>query len=76
MWESCTSIEDALEVARKNKEKRVAFMAIGFETTSPTTAAVMVEDLPENFSVLSCHRLLPPALKAILTMGKVLSLMA
>ncbi len=65
------SIEDALELARKNKEKRVAFMAIGFETTSPTTAAVMVEDLPENFSVLSCHRLLPPALKAILTMGEV-----
>ncbi|HOB39108.1 MAG: hydrogenase formation protein HypD [Methanomassiliicoccaceae archaeon] len=61
------SVEDAVRLAKE--VKNMVFMAIGFETTSPTTAAVMVEDLPENFSVLSCHRLLPPALDAIIKMG-------
>ncbi|NLK26157.1 MAG: hydrogenase formation protein HypD [Euryarchaeota archaeon] len=62
------SVEDAVRLAREVKE--MVFMAIGFETTSPTTAAMMVEDLPDNFSVLSCHRLLPPALEAIIKMGE------
>ncbi len=63
------SIEDAVRMAAEVEQ--MVFMGIGFETTSPTTAAVMVEKLPENFSVLSCHRLLPPALEAILSMGEV-----
>ena len=29
---------DALKIARKNPDKRVVFMAIGFETTAPSTA--------------------------------------
>ncbi len=61
------SVEDAVKLAQEGK--KVVFMAIGFETTSPTTAAVMVEKLPASFSVLSCHRALPPALDAILQMG-------
>ncbi len=64
------SVEDAVKLAHDCPGKNVVFMAIGFETTSPTTAAVMVEKLPSNFSVLSCHRLLPPALEAILSMGE------
>ena len=64
------SIEDAVQIAKKDREQEVVFMAIGFETTAPTTAAVMLEDLPSNFSILSCHRLIPPALKAILEMGE------
>jgi hydrogenase expression/formation protein HypD len=64
------SVEDAVNLAAQQPDLKVMFMAIGFETTSPTTAAVMVEKLPENFSVLSCHRLLPPALQAIMTMGE------
>jgi hydrogenase expression/formation protein HypD len=62
------SVEDALRIAPTVKE--LTFMAIGFETTSPTTAAVVLGDLPENFSVLSCHRLLPPALDAIFQLGE------
>jgi len=64
------SIEDAVNVAENHKEKEVVFMAIGFETTAPTTASILTGDLPSNFSILSCHRLIPPALKAILDMGK------
>jgi len=63
------SVEDAIKLAPSVKE--LTFMAIGFETTSPTTAAVMLDPLPDNFSVLSCHRLLPPALDAIFSLGEV-----
>ncbi|MCE5295883.1 MAG: hydrogenase formation protein HypD [Euryarchaeota archaeon] len=63
------SSTDAIKVA-KDAEK-VVFMAIGFETTSPTTAAVLLDDPPENFSVMSCHRILPPALDALFHMGEV-----
>jgi hydrogenase expression/formation protein HypD len=64
-------IEDAVFIAEKNKEKDVVFMGVGFETTAPTTASVLLKNPPSNFSVLSCHRLIPPALKAILNMGEI-----
>lgn len=63
------SVEDAIKLAAEAEE--VAFMSIGFETTSPTTASVMLHPLPENFSVMSCHRLLPPALEALFSLGEV-----
>lgn len=63
------SVEDALKMAHGAKD--VTFMAIGFETTSPTTAAIMLNPLPDNFFVLSCHRLLPPALQALFNLGEV-----
>jgi hydrogenase expression/formation protein HypD len=65
------SIEDALFFAEKHKNKEVVFMAVGFETTVPTTAAVLLRNPPLNFSVLCCHRLIPPALQAILQMGEI-----
>ncbi|MBU7024805.1 MAG: hydrogenase formation protein HypD, partial [Theionarchaea archaeon] len=55
------SVSNAVEMARKSPGKEVVHFGIGFETTAPTTALV-VEDAPENFSVLSCHRVIPPAL--------------
>jgi len=64
-------IEDAVDLARKNKDKDVVFMAVGFETTAPSTAAVMLKNPPSNFSILCCHRTVPNALKAILEMGEV-----
>lgn len=63
------SVEDALRMSR-DVEKMV-FMAIGFETTSPSTAYALLHSPPKNFSVLSCHRLLPPALRALFAMGEV-----
>ena len=63
-------IEDAVEIAKKNKSEEIVFMAVGFETTAPTTAATILSNPPDNFSILSCHRTMPYALKAILDMGE------
>lgn len=64
-------IDDALGIASKEKDKEVVFFAIGFETTAPTTAAALLGRPPENFSVLSTHRVVPPALEAIAEMGEI-----
>ncbi|MFP4170783.1 MAG: hydrogenase formation protein HypD [Methanomassiliicoccales archaeon] len=62
------SIEDAIRLAEGGRQ--VVFMAIGFETTVPTTAVPLMDGVPENFSVYSCHRTIPPALEAIFQMGE------
>ena len=64
-------IEDAVDLARKNKDKDVVFMAVGFETTAPTTASVLLKNPPSNFSILCCHRTIPSALKALIEMGEI-----
>ncbi|MCL2786148.1 MAG: hydrogenase formation protein HypD [Methanomassiliicoccaceae archaeon] len=64
------SIEDAVSAA-SSSEKDVVFMAVGFETTSPTTAVPLSKGVPKNFSVYSCHRIVPPALEAIFEMGEI-----
>jgi hydrogenase expression/formation protein HypD len=65
------SIEDAVELARDNGNKEVVFMAVGFETTAPSTAATMLNKPPKNFSILCCHRTIPPAVEALLEMGEI-----
>ena len=60
---------DALKIARNNPDRRVVFMAIGFETTAPSTAMTVLRaaaDGVENFSVFCNHVTIIPALKAIL----------
>ncbi|MEU4230973.1 hydrogenase formation protein HypD [Nonomuraea sp. NPDC026600] len=60
---------DALKIARANPDRRVVFMAIGFETTAPSTAVTVLraaEEGIENFSVFCNHVLIIPAIKAIL----------
>ena len=64
-------IEDAVEIAEKNKDLDIVFMAVGFETTAPTTASVILKDPPDNFSILCCHRTIPEALRAIIEMGEI-----
>ena len=63
-------VNNAVEIAQKI-DNEVVFMAAGFETTAPTTASEIVSEPPENFSVLSCHRLIPPALKFLIESGEV-----
>lgn len=65
------SIDDAVEYAKENKGKEIVFMAIGFETTAPSTASAILEEPPENFTVLNTHRIIPPALKALIEMGEI-----
>jgi hydrogenase maturation factor len=47
---------------RKNPDREVIFFSIGFETTAPMTAQIMLNKPPENCSILCSHRLIPPAL--------------
>lgn len=60
---------DALDIAKENKYLNVVFFATGFETTSPSIAATLMEaermDV-RNFYIYSTHKLVPPALKALL----------
>jgi len=63
------SAYDALELARQNRDRKVVFLGVGFETTAPTVAAVIrraKEEGAANFSVLSMHKIIPPALKALI----------
>ena len=57
---------DALEIAKKNPHKEVIFLAVGFETSAPMTGAVLLSSPPNNFSVLSAHRLTVPAMELLL----------
>ncbi len=60
---------DSLKIARENPDKRVVFMAIGFETTAPSTAMTVLRaagDGLENFSIFCNHVTIIPAIKAIL----------
>ncbi|OFV67545.1 MAG: hydrogenase formation protein HypD [Candidatus Syntrophoarchaeum caldarius] len=63
------SINESIEIAKKI-EKDLVFMAIGFETTAPSTASTILNNPPENFSVLTCHRAIPPAMEVLLKMGE------
>ncbi|MDY7038782.1 MAG: hydrogenase formation protein HypD, partial [Thermodesulfobacteriota bacterium] len=64
---------DALKIAAKYPEKKVAFLGIGFETTAPTIAAAVLQARDhriKNFFVLSFHKLMPPAMDALLSGGE------
>ncbi|MDO9565310.1 MAG: hydrogenase formation protein HypD [Candidatus Desulfaltia sp.] len=60
---------DSLQVARKNPDKKVVFLGVGFETTAPTIAATIIsayETRLNNFFVFSAHKIVPPALDALM----------
>ncbi len=63
------SVLDALKIAGDNPRKSVVFFGVGFETTAPTTAGAILEAERQgidNFFLLSVHKLIPPAMKALL----------
>lgn len=60
---------DALQLAIENKDKNIVFFATGFETTSPSVAGTLFEAERlniKNFYIYSAHKIVPPALKALL----------
>jgi len=64
------SSEDALELAEENPDKTIVFIAVGFETTAPATAVVVKEAQKKgigNFCILSGHKLVVPAMRALLS---------
>jgi len=63
------SARDALKYARQHPDEQVVFLAVGFETTAPTTAAVVMEAARGrvgNFFVLMGHKLALPAMMYLL----------
>ena len=65
---------EALEAADRHKDREVVFFATGFETTSPLVAATILEAEDRgirNFTILCVHKLVPPALRALLNSGDV-----
>jgi hydrogenase expression/formation protein HypD len=62
------SVSDAVKMAEKEPNKEFAFFAIGFETTTPSTAVEIVAKPPRNLSFLVSHRLIPPAMKLLVEM--------
>ena len=65
---------DALKLAKQEQQKQVVFFATGFETTSPLIAGTLFAAKREgvkNFSILSSHKTVPLAVKALLDSGEV-----
>lgn len=60
---------DAIKIAQTNPEKQVIFFAIGFETTTPQTALLILKANElglKNLSVVSNHVITPAAIQHIL----------
>ena len=60
---------DAVNIAAANPDRQVVFLAVGFETTAPAVAMAVKQARAQNlgnFSILSAHVLVPPALELIL----------
>lgn len=60
---------EAVKLAQREPEEEVVFFAVGFETTAPANALSVVQAKEmgiTNYSILTSHVLVPPAIEAIL----------
>ncbi|MFI5252594.1 MAG: hydrogenase formation protein HypD [Bacteroidota bacterium] len=60
----------AVKIAQENPNKKVVFLAVGFETTAPANAMALRQAKIlglKNFFVLCSHVLVPPAIEALLS---------
>ncbi|MRJ05931.1 MAG: hydrogenase formation protein HypD [Epsilonproteobacteria bacterium] len=67
------SVLDTLKIAQENPDKKVVFFAIGFETTTPMTSALIKRALAQKVSNLYYHInhvLVPPPMEAIMGSGE------
>jgi len=70
---------DALKIAKENQDKKVVFFAVGFETTAPLTAAVVMEAKRQkikNFFVLNNHIVTEKAMRAVLAESELCGVIA
>ncbi|MDH7499411.1 MAG: hydrogenase formation protein HypD [candidate division NC10 bacterium] len=61
---------DALHLAEERPDRKVVFFGVGFETTSPLIAATLKRAMAlglKNFYLLSVHKLIPPALRFLVS---------
>lgn len=63
-----TSASQCIDLAMEHPDREVIFFAVGFETTAPATASLVLEasrkELP-NLSVINFHKRTPPVLEAL-----------
>jgi hydrogenase expression/formation protein HypD len=57
---------EAVRIARENPAQEVVFFAAGFETTSAPVAAMLIEGVPDNLSLLLSGRRTWPAVAMLL----------
>jgi hydrogenase expression/formation protein HypD len=65
---------DAVALAAAEPAREVVFAAVGFETTTPASAAAVLAAEARglrNFSILASHKLIMPAMRALLDSGDV-----
>jgi len=63
-----TSASQCIEIAEKDPQKEIVFFSVGFETTAPATASMLLEAQKkglENLSVISLHKRTPPVLETL-----------
>lgn len=66
------SVMDSLEIAKKNPDRTVIFLGIGFQTTAPASAAAVLgahRQNIRNFHLFSSHKIMPPAMAALIHEG-------
>lgn len=59
---------DAISLALDQPDTQFVFLGIGFETTAPGVAATLIQAKElqiKNFFVLSAHKIMPPAMRAL-----------
>ncbi|NHJ12586.1 MAG: hydrogenase formation protein HypD [Candidatus Thorarchaeota archaeon] len=58
-------VTEAVDIARKHPDEEVVFIGAGFETTAPTMAAEVARGPPDNFSILTSLKIIPPAMELL-----------
>ena len=59
---------DSLEIAKENPDREVVFLAVGFETTTPSSCVAVRKAKEEgisNFSILTANKTMPNAYQAL-----------
>lgn len=65
---------DTLKLAQEHPDRDVVFFATGFETTSPLVAATLKQAREadvKNLHIFCVHKLVPPALDALMSAGDI-----
>ncbi len=62
------SPSESLKIAKENPSKKIIFLSVGFETTTPLVALTLIEAKKaglKNWFLLCGNKLIPPALKVL-----------
>ncbi len=65
---------DALAIAKEKQDHKVVFLGIGFETTTPTIAASVLQaeaDNIKNYFILCQNKVCPPTIRVLLELGEI-----